>query len=410
MSADPLRLHLEPTRAAALARLEAFLPAAGRDYAERRNDDTGPGPRDNVSLLSPFVRHRLLSEPEVLTRVLERHGIGDAGIFVQEVFWRSYWKGWLEQRPAVWTAYLDALDAQIAALRENVRLSQPYDRAVAGTTGIECFDAWARELVETGYLHNHARMWFASIWIFTLRLPWELGADFFLRHLLDGDPATNTLSWRWVAGLHTRGKTYLARPDNIARHTGGRFSPTGLARVAEPLDGPAPPLPGALPDAAQTWPDERFLMLLTEEDATPEQLPLPVAGTVVAVATVSCASLRSVLPVAPAVLRFTEGALADAGRRATPAHAAPICAVSLDPETLAAAASTAGVRTVATPCAPVGPAATWLGSLEGELGRRGIALVRVRRRFDTVTWPHATRGFFALKEAIPSILREAGIG
>jgi deoxyribodipyrimidine photo-lyase len=65
-----------------------------------------------------------------------------------------------------------------------------------------------QELVETGYLHNHARMWFASIWIFTLRLPWELGADFFLRHLLDGDAASNTLSWRWVAGLHTKGKHY----------------------------------------------------------------------------------------------------------------------------------------------------------------------------------------------------------
>ncbi|MCK7502530.1 MAG: hypothetical protein MZW92_81430 [Comamonadaceae bacterium] len=85
-------------------------------------------------------------------------------------------------------------------------------------------------------LHNHARLWFASLWIFTLELPWALGADFFLRHLLDGDPASNTLSWRWVVGLQTPGKIYLARADNIARFTAGRFpAVTGLATAARPL-------------------------------------------------------------------------------------------------------------------------------------------------------------------------------
>ncbi|BAU31831.1 deoxyribodipyrimidine photo-lyase [Microcella alkaliphila] len=91
-------------------------------------------------------------------------------------------------------------------------------------------------------------MWFASIWIFTLRLPWQLGADVFLRNLLDGDPASNTLSWRWVAGLQTRGKTYQATADNIARFTDGRYRPRGLATTAEPLDGPPPPPAGAAPE------------------------------------------------------------------------------------------------------------------------------------------------------------------
>jgi deoxyribodipyrimidine photo-lyase len=67
-------------------------------------------------------------------------------------------------------------------------------------------------------------MWFASIWIFTLGLPWRIGADFFYRHLLDGDAASNTLSWRWVAGLHTRGKAYAAESWNIEKFTGGRFN------------------------------------------------------------------------------------------------------------------------------------------------------------------------------------------
>ena len=62
-------------------------------------------------------------------------------------------------------------------------------------------------------------MWFASIWIFTLNLPWQLGADFFMQHLLDGDPASNTLSWRWVAGIQTKGKNYLARKSNIEKYS-----------------------------------------------------------------------------------------------------------------------------------------------------------------------------------------------
>ena len=78
-------------------------------------------------------------------------------------------------------------------------------------------DRFARELIATGYLHNHARMWWASFWVHVERLPWELGADFFFRHLLDADPASNTLSWRWVAGLQTRGKSYLVRRSNLRR-------------------------------------------------------------------------------------------------------------------------------------------------------------------------------------------------
>ena len=73
-------------------------------------------------------------------------------------------------------------------------------------------------------MHNHARLWFASIWIFTLKLPWELGAAFFLEHLHDGDPASNTLSWRWVAGLHTKGKNYVASADNIEKFTDGKVT------------------------------------------------------------------------------------------------------------------------------------------------------------------------------------------
>jgi hypothetical protein len=107
--------------------------------------------------------------------------------------------------------------------------------AYNGDTGIDCFDDWVRELRETNYLHNHTRMWFASIWIFTLKLSWQSGAAFFLKHLNDGDAASNTLGWRWVAGIQTKGKHYLAKSWNIEKFTNGRYSNIPLNECAEPI-------------------------------------------------------------------------------------------------------------------------------------------------------------------------------
>ena len=84
-------------------------------------------------------------------------------------------------------------------------------------------------------MHNHARMWFASIWIFTLKLPWQLGAEFFLKHLYDGDAASNTLGWRWVAGIQTQGKNYLASEWNIKKFTNNRFNNIKLNENTPPI-------------------------------------------------------------------------------------------------------------------------------------------------------------------------------
>lgn len=227
-------------RDSALAAMNAFLPRAGGAYAGRRNYDLGPGRHTGVSGLSPWIQSRLLSEWEVVDAVVARQGAERASKFIDEVCWRTYWKGWLQLRPSVWDEYLESL----TAARLEWAGATLYEGVLSGASGFECMDAWATELVETGYLHNHARMWFASIWVHTLKLPWVLGADFFLRHLLDGDAASNTLSWRWVAGLHTVGKTYLARADNIRKYTEGRFA------VEESLaTEPVIPAEGALPPA-----------------------------------------------------------------------------------------------------------------------------------------------------------------
>jgi len=260
-----------PTRQAALDRLAAFVPRAGRAYAAERNADAGPGLKSNVSMLSPYIRHRLLTEHEVVATVLEQHSPNQAEKFIHEVFWRTYWKGWLQMRPAVWRDFLAERDSDREKAEANSGISRALAEAESGRTGIECFDDWARELVATGYLHNHTRMWFASIWIFTLKLPWALGADFFLRHLLDADPASNTLSWRWVAGIQTQGKTYLARPDNIEKYTGGRYQPTGLSEVAEPIRDEAPYAREPLPELEPVPTNEPVLLLVHGDDLCAHQ-------------------------------------------------------------------------------------------------------------------------------------------
>ncbi|NBU84720.1 MAG: hypothetical protein EBS21_09050 [Sphingomonadaceae bacterium] len=373
------------TRAAALSALNAFLPHAGRAYAAERNYDLGPQDRHNISCLSPYIRLRLLTEEEVIRAVLARHCFVDAQKFVQEVFWRTYWKGWLEMRPSIWRDW----QAELALLDTNA----PNVRATTeGRTGIGCFDIWARELVDTGYLHNHARMWFASIWIFTLGLPWQLGAAFFLRHLLDGDPASNTLSWRWVAGLQTLGKTYLATPENITTFTKGRFHPGPLAHRPGPQPEPAPP-PGSLP-VADASPAGPTLLLLTQEDLHAETLPLGKAE-IVGIAALEPQNET----VSTIVAGFRAAALEDGLRRAAAHFGAPI----LTGDALALAHQL-GVSQIVTAYAPIGPIADQLTALAEAGSAEGVTLLRVRRDWDTAAWPHATKGFFPFREKIPTLL------
>lgn len=382
------------TRAAGLSRLASFLPRAGEAYGAGRNYDHGPDRTGAVSRLSPYLRYRLITEQETFAAVLSRHEIDGARKFLQEVFWRSYWKGWLELRPAVWSRFLLERDRQRDAHADSRAIAD----AELGRTGIDGFDHWARELAATGYLHNHARMWFASIWIFTLRLPWTLGADFFLRHLIDADAASNTLSWRWVAGLQTRGKTYLATTDNIARYTNGRFAPSGLAQAATPLSEPPVEAPAPLPGLRAPDPDQPALLLITHEDLNPESL---VANRGAIGSALVAADPRVLW--GDAARLFVRSAAADAAARTAAHFDCPESVTDrLDAATLVTAAQAAGVRQIVTPYAPVGPVADALARTAPELARHGIALTQIRRAWDSRYWPHATKGFFAFKERMPA--------
>ena len=206
-----------------------FIQKGLKDYSSQRNYDFGPNSRENTSILSKYISHRIINEYDLVREVLSQYNLQKVDKFIQEIFWRVYWKGWLEHRPEVWRDFVDS---------DPTYSEEEYKKAINGETGIECFDDWVKELKTENYLHNHTRMWFASIWIFTLNLPWELGARFFMKHLFDGDAASNTLSWRWVAGIQTQGKNYLARESNIRKFTNQRYTNTSLNENALPLENP----------------------------------------------------------------------------------------------------------------------------------------------------------------------------
>lgn len=378
---------------AADAALDSFLPRAGRDYAALRNSDEGPGARKNVSMLSPWVRLRVLPEWEICDRVLARHSRGQAAKFIDEVCWRTYWKGWLEGRPGVWANYLRELDQDQAAHAEDAN----YQRVISSDSNIDCLDAWTRELQETGYLHNHARMWYASIWVHTLQLPWTLGAAFFMQHLLDGDAASNTLGWRWVAGLHTQGKSYLASRGNIRKYSAQDFKvdvelaqePAAVSDFApKPAHRPIQPSPG-LPKSG------RIGLLVHDDDVSAAEW------------------LGSQVPVASVAAHLPESAYADHGisrrvvdfrrdclRSTLPAdgtfcgteQAVYDWAKAADLQQVVMARPFAGLWDEVTP------------ALSRRLEADSITLTTARHWWDEHFFPHAKAGFFRFKKAIPAAL------
>ena len=219
------------SRAKAVDQLNNFIEQNLSDYSKLRNFDFGPDNRSNISCLSPYITHGIINELEVVDKSLKKFSFAKNEKFIQEVLWRVYWKGWLELRPNVWSDYL----IELGKVKDQFKNNQNYLDTIEGKTNVDCFNQWVIELKERNYLHNHTRMWFASIWIFTLELPWQLGAEFFMQHLYDGDAASNTLGWRWVAGVQTQGKHYLASEWNINKFTNNRFKNIKLNENAKPI-------------------------------------------------------------------------------------------------------------------------------------------------------------------------------
>lgn len=399
------------TRAAALERLAAFLESAPL-YAAERNY-VRPG-HPNVSRLSPAIRHRLLTEEEVVRATVARHPFRAVEKFLQETLWRGYWKGWLERHPQVWRDYL-------AACREIT--ADPEQCAVAGgRSGCGIMDAFARELEETGYLHNHARMWWASFWIHHRGLPWQAGARHFFDRLLDADPASNTLSWRWVAGLQTPGKTYLATDENIRKYCAPELlHAAGGAALGRPPRPPravpcgaaAEPPRNTREEPAQDWREmggpgglrdfrEPVALLLHDEDMSVETGPL--------------ASLKPVLiahlapgAASPGTPRaaWLETARADAAERARGWFGceAARCETA---EEAAEKAAAAGARVLVMAGLFTGPLDDLLRAAQPALRAMGIRIASVPRPWDVALAPHAARGFFPFWKKAGAAIEKGG--
>ena len=194
----------EASRSEALNQLNNFVENNLGEYSKLRNFDFGPEKRSNISCLSPYITHGIINEQEVIQKALSKFSFSKNEKFIQEVLWRTYWKGWLERRPNVWPDYLIELNQ----IKNEFKDNKDYIAAIEGKTKVDCFNEWVKELKENNYLHNHTRMWFASIWIFTLDLPWQLGAKFFMQDLYCAStPGCNSYTYEVSGG--SAGNCYI---------------------------------------------------------------------------------------------------------------------------------------------------------------------------------------------------------
>ena len=397
-----------PTREAGLKRLKEFAPLASETYSNERNFDFSSTKKNSVSALSPWIKHRLITEEEVLIEILKYHSPHSAMKFIQEVFWRGYFKGWLEQHPTVWSHHNEKLIKEYTKLENNKFVRENYMSAINGETGIECFDFWCEQLKSTGYLHNHVRMWFASIWVFTLKLPMELGADFFMLYLIDADAASNTLSWRWVSGLHTKGKAYAARASNIEKFTNGQFNPSGqlvedINPLTENIDHPLVTLP-QLDKSIQ----KDAVLLVTEEDCSPET-SLETKDLEVEILPLY---LEKKYPrwIQPnnSIRFFSNTAVQNTCQRLGQLGVEKIDKTKWT-DTILEASDRLGTKNIIIPKVPVGAVKSKLRKVKKNLAEHDIYIYEHYKNYDMYTWQHASKGFFKLKKQIPNILHQLGL-
>lgn len=401
------------TRAEALQAWRAFLPKT-KAYAGMRNHvREGHG---NVSRLSAAIRYRLLLEDEIIEETLAENALYAVEKWVQEVCWRRYWKGWLEMRPDVWKQWRRRVNALRETLPREVLVRA--EAVEMGESGVACMDGIARELIETGYLHNHARMWWASFWIHVERLPWELGADVFFRHLLDADPASNTLSWRWVAGLQTAGKTYLVRLSNVEKYAPGYLAgneagserladgAVSAAWVAEFADTSRQPLAEYATSVGEVA--GRVGLWLHPDDLAAEIGPVAGLAPVGVVACVSDRVYQDVYRLSEKRVASLRAVLKDGVRRASEHFGCgAVVSEADDPvKGLGEWAVGEGLDEVVALAPMVGPVGDMVPKLARHLESLGIRLRLVRRESDVKAFSFATAGFFPFWQKMSRHLKE----
>ena len=195
--------------APAQAALQAIDPI---NYGATRNFGGG-----KVTRLSPYVHHGVVDLNAIRNYALSRCSQPQqATKFIQELVWRDFWQRVAERHPD-WLER-DVEDYKTGWSAKDYQEHLPADIA-AGSTGIACIDAFIADLLTTGYVHNHARMYLASYVVHFRRVRWQAGAGWFLQHLLDGDEASNNLSWQWVASTFSN-KPYIFNLENVGKYFG----------------------------------------------------------------------------------------------------------------------------------------------------------------------------------------------
>ena len=204
-----------PTQDCAQRQLNVVDPVA---YARTRNMLEGA-----VTRLSPYITHGFLTLPEILLAVHSREPVTIQHKFVYELAWREYFHH-------VWTRAGDAIFDSLheGPLPDSVYLRELPTDIREARTGVPAIDQAVRGLYENGYVHNHARMWLASYIVHVRRVHWRAGADWLYAHLIDGDLASNHLSWQWVAGTGSS-KPYLFNAENVAKYAPQSWRSEGSA-------------------------------------------------------------------------------------------------------------------------------------------------------------------------------------
>lgn len=183
-----------------LAQIDAIDPVA---YAKSRNYVDGA-----VSRLSPYISRGVISTRGVYERLLNRgFKLFQMEKFVQELAWRDFWQ-------KQWQHHGQAINKDLKHTQENVSQHGLPKAILEAKTGIQAVDQAIEELYQTGYMHNHVRMYVASMVCNVAQCHWRIPAQWMFAHLLDGDWASNALSWQWVAGANAN-KKYWANQDNI---------------------------------------------------------------------------------------------------------------------------------------------------------------------------------------------------
>ena len=373
--------------------LSEFIQNKLKLYPKLRNYDFGNLDDNYASGLSPIITRRILSEEYIVRKVLAVFPFKIIEKFIQEICWRTYWKGYLEQYPSIWESYLKEIE-----IFNYIKDTRAYMQAVNGKTKIKCFNHWIRTLIRNNYLHNHSRMWFASIWSHTLSLPWQLGAEFFMEHLLDADPASNTLSWRWVVGLHTENKSYLARPDNIQKYTDGNFNPIGF--LAEDISKKVKYIKYDKKDLNIKngfHKKKLHCILIHENDLSLHHLP---ECDILLIQKTNYKRIKRGTKIKFFIDKCLEGCIKDAKNQFN----AKIFTFEFEKKIkIKKLIQENNITTIHTPYPSIGYLKNEMMIFEKSLS---IKFEYLYSKWDSLFWPHADKGFFKLKKQIPRILNK----